>query len=130
MSGGSKRVISSSDAEILDLARRENRIVVTQDLDFSFFNSPFLPEPSHDGISCLNLVVIDSWPIRILLGSPSFVTTQRCTHLFTGSPAQAQLIFGNGEKGWRKNSFHIFSATSTWIGQEREGDPQKFDIAA
>ena len=27
--------VTSSDAEILDLARRENRIVVTQDLDFS-----------------------------------------------------------------------------------------------
>ena len=38
----------SSDAEILDLARRENRIVVTQDLDFSAllalggFNRPSL----------------------------------------------------------------------------------------
>ena len=27
--------LTSSDAEILDLARRENRVVVTQDLDFS-----------------------------------------------------------------------------------------------
>ena len=27
--------MTSSDAEVLDLARRENRIVVTQDLDFS-----------------------------------------------------------------------------------------------
>mgnify|MGYP006957767999 CR=1 FL=1 len=27
--------VTSSDAEVLDLARRENRIVVTQDLDFS-----------------------------------------------------------------------------------------------
>ena len=35
-------MISYSDAEILDLARRENRIVVTQDLDFSFFG--FVPK--------------------------------------------------------------------------------------
>ena len=27
--------VTSSDMEILDLARRENRVVVTQDLDFS-----------------------------------------------------------------------------------------------
>jgi predicted nuclease of predicted toxin-antitoxin system len=39
---------TSSDAEILDLARRENRVLVTQDLDFSAllalggFNSPSL----------------------------------------------------------------------------------------
>ncbi len=40
--------VTSSDAEILDLARRENRVVVTQDLDFSAllalggFDSPSL----------------------------------------------------------------------------------------
>ncbi len=40
--------VTSSDREILDLARRENRIVVTQDLDFSSllalggFNRPSL----------------------------------------------------------------------------------------
>jgi predicted nuclease of predicted toxin-antitoxin system len=40
--------VTSSDQEILDLARRENRIVVTQDLDFSSllalggFNRPSL----------------------------------------------------------------------------------------
>ncbi len=40
--------VTSSDAEILDLARRENRVVVTQDIDFSAllalggFDSPSL----------------------------------------------------------------------------------------
>jgi predicted nuclease of predicted toxin-antitoxin system len=54
--------VTSSDVEILDLARRENRIVVTQDLDFS----ALLALGGFDSPSLIT--------IRMTVGDPGAVT--------------------------------------------------------
>ncbi len=45
----------------------------------------FLLEPSQESISRLNILEIGFWPIRVLMGHTSFVTTQRYAHHFVES---------------------------------------------